>query len=105
MSSLGYDIKSKGTVHSLSFEVAGKKISFETGHTPLTQSMPYYDSTQRNEMAFTVQYHLGKIGRQAAGSVVARTGDTMVYSTVCIEREAQPVDFTPLRVDYFARYR
>lgn len=48
---------------------------------------------------------IGKIGRQAAGSVVARTGDTMVYSTVCIEREAQPVDFTPLRVDYFARYR
>lgn len=26
-----YDIKSKGTVHTLSFEVAGKKVSFETG--------------------------------------------------------------------------
>ena len=25
-------------------------------------------------------------------------------NTVCIERDAQPVDFTPLRVDYFARY-
>lgn len=29
----------------------------------------------------------------------------MVYSTVCSEREPTPVDFTPLRVDYFARYR
>ena len=72
-----YDIKSVNDVHSISFEVAGKKISFETG----------------------------KIGRQAGGSVVARTGDTMVYTTVCCEREATPVDFTPLRVDYFARYR
>jgi polyribonucleotide nucleotidyltransferase len=50
-------------------------------------------------------FETGKIGRQASGSVVARTGDTMVYTTVCFEREVKPVDFTPLRVDYFARYR
>ena len=73
----GYDIKSGGNgVHTITFEVAGKPMSFETG----------------------------KIGRQASGSVMARTMDTMVYSTVCCEREAQPVDFTPLRVDFFARY-
>ena len=30
--------------------------------------------------------------------------DTIVYSTVCIERDPMPVDFTPLRVDYFAVY-
>lgn len=47
----------------------------------------------------------GKIGRQANGAVIARTGDTMVYSTVCFERDPTPVDFTPLRVDYFARFR
>eukprot|EP00596_Hydrurales_sp_CCMP1899_P003549 CAMPEP_0119046454 /NCGR_PEP_ID=MMETSP1177-20130426/46662_1 /TAXON_ID=2985 /ORGANISM="Ochromonas sp, Strain CCMP1899" /LENGTH=812 /DNA_ID=CAMNT_0007019621 /DNA_START=307 /DNA_END=2745 /DNA_ORIENTATION=+ len=28
----------------------------------------------------------------------------MVYTTVCNEREPQAVDFTPLRVDWFARY-
>lgn len=72
-----YDIKSSGDgVHSIHFEVAGKSMSFETG----------------------------KIGRQASGAVVARTEDTMVYTTVCNEREPQPVDFTPLRVDWFARY-
>ena len=74
---MNYDIKTKDNVKSISFPVAGKTLSFETG----------------------------KIGRQAAGSVVARTEDTIVYSTVCYEREAKPVDFVPLRVDYFSRYR
>jgi len=71
-----YKIKSKGDIHSLTFEVAGKEMTFETG----------------------------KIGRQASGSVTTRIGDSIVYSTVCYERDAQPVDFTPLRVDWFARY-
>ena len=71
-----YETTSSGRHHSLSFEVAGKQMTFETG----------------------------KIGRQAGGSVVARTMDTMVYTTVCAERESTPVDFTPLRVDFFARY-
>lgn len=52
-----------------------------------------------------MNFETGKMGRQAGGAVVAKTGDTMVYSTVCSERDATPVDFTPLRVDYFARYR
>lgn len=30
--------------------------------------------------------------------------DTMVYSTLCFERHTAPMDFAPLRVDYFARY-
>ena len=72
-----YDIKSSADgVHSIHFEVAGKPMSFETG----------------------------KIGRQASGAVFAKTEDTIVYSTVCHEREPQAVDFTPLRVDWFARY-
>lgn len=53
----------------------------------------------------SMSFETGKIGRQASGSVVAQLVDTMVYSTVCCEREPTPVDFTPLRVDYFARYR
>ena len=54
----------------------------------------------------TFHFETGKMGRQAAGAVVARTGDTVVYSTVCIERKDKEVavDFTPLRVDYFSRY-
>ena len=60
----------------MSFEVAGKMMTFETG----------------------------KIGRQASGSVTVTLDKTIVYSTVCNERESTPVDFTPLRVDYFARY-
>lgn len=64
-------------VFRVDFEVAGKPMSFETG----------------------------KIGRQADGAVMARTMDTMIYSTACYQKEATPVDFTPLRVDYFARYR
>ncbi len=48
----------------------------------------------------------GKVGRQASGSVMARMEDTIVYSTVCAEREADAaIDFTPLRVDYFSRFR
>jgi hypothetical protein len=72
-----YRVTSNKGVHTVSFEVAGREMSFETG----------------------------KIGRQASGAVVAKTGDTIVYSTVCCERDPTPVDFTPLRVDYFARYR
>ena len=34
---------------------------------------------------------VGKIGRQASGAVIASVGKTMVYSTVCLEREAQNV--------------
>jgi hypothetical protein len=51
-----------------------------------------------------MSFETGKVGRQASGAVMARTQDTIVYSTVCSEREPQPVDFTPLRVDWFARY-
>ena len=52
-----------------------------------------------------MKFETGRIGRQAGGAVVASVQGTMVYSTVCSEREATPLDFTPLRVDYFSRYR
>lgn len=52
-----------------------------------------------------MSFETGKIGRQAGGAVVARTGDTIVYSTACADRTAVPTEFTPLRVDFFARYR
>jgi hypothetical protein len=72
-----YEVTSDSESHKkLTFKVAGKPMSFETG----------------------------KIGRQASGAVVGTYGDSMVYSTACFDREATAVDFTPLRVDWFARF-
>jgi hypothetical protein len=52
-----------------------------------------------------MSFETGKIGRQAGGAVVARIEDTIVYSTACADRTLLAVDFTPLRADFFARYR
>lgn len=72
-----YKIESKNKlIHKISFDVAGKPFSFETG----------------------------KIGRQAGGAVVGRINDTIVYSTVCADRNIMSVEFAPLKVDFFARY-
>ena len=51
-----------------------------------------------------MSFETGRIGRQASAAVVASMNETIVYSTVCIERDPTPVDFTPLRVDFFARF-
>jgi polyribonucleotide nucleotidyltransferase len=58
------------TVHSVSVEIAGSEISFETG----------------------------KLAKQAGGSVVVRQGDTMVLSTATVGN-LRDVDFLPLTVD------
>lgn len=52
-----------------------------------------------------MSFETGKIGRQADGAVVARIADTIVHSTVCYDKETTKLDFSPLRVDYFARFR
>lgn len=69
--------KDQAGVFSVSVEIGGKNISFETG----------------------------KLGRQANGAAVARVGDTMIYATACYNPTPESVDFTPLKVDYFSRYR
>lgn len=33
-----------------------------------------------------LSFETGKIGRQAGGAVMARDGDTVVYSTACIDK-------------------
>lgn len=53
-------------------EVAGKKIIFETG----------------------------KIARQANGSVIVRSGETMVFASACASSKPGSADFLPLRIDY-----
>lgn len=52
-----------------------------------------------------ILFETGKMGKQADGSAVLRMGDTIVYSTVCYQKDVSEVDFAPLRVDYFARFR
>ena len=48
-----------------------------------------------------LHFETGKIAKQANGSVVARIGDTMVFSAATASPEADPaIDFFPLRVDY-----
>lgn len=47
----------------------------------------------------------GRLARQAAGAVLVRLGDTMVFCTACAETEPAPtVDFLPLRVDYAEKF-
>src|ERR671911_199936 len=49
----------------------------------------------------TISIETGKLAKQADGSVVVRSGDTMVLVTAC--RAASPregIDFLPLTVDY-----
>lgn len=47
----------------------------------------------------------GKLAKQADGSVVVKTGDTMILATVVSKREtADNLDFLPLSVDYQEKY-
>ncbi|CDF38226.1 unnamed protein product [Chondrus crispus] len=53
----------------------------------------------------TARFETGRVARQAAGSVVARVGDTVVFCTACAESAPSPtVDFLPLRVDYAEKF-
>lgn len=45
------------------------------------------------------------MGRFASGAVVAKSGDTMVYSTACCDNRKVDAPFLPLRVDYYSRFR
>lgn len=61
----------------LNFTIAGKDLSFETG----------------------------KIARQANGAVFIRSGDTMVFASACMGKEAsKDASFFPLRVDYQEKF-
>lgn len=53
------------------------------------------------EMTFST----GVLARQASGAVTATYGETHVFASACFEKKDSfdPIDFTPLRVDYFER--
>lgn len=49
-------------------------------------------------------FETGKIAKQASGSIVLKTGDTVILTTACASNEPmEGVDFLPLRVDYQER--
>lgn len=53
----------------------------------------------------TITLETGKIARQAGGSVLATTGETVVLATACGANTAsEEIDFLPLRVDYQEKY-
>jgi hypothetical protein len=45
----------------------------------------------------------GLIGKQAAGAVVASSGGTVTFNTVCYDKKEGDYDFCPLKVDYQER--
>jgi polyribonucleotide nucleotidyltransferase len=50
-------------------------------------------------------FETGKIARLAGGSVVLRSGDTVILATACSTKEAAPnASFLPLRVDYQEKF-
>lgn len=52
-----------------------------------------------------ITFETGKIARQANGSVILRSGDTMLLATACAGSDPLPdVDFLPLRVDYQEKF-
>ncbi|MFT4554273.1 MAG: polyribonucleotide nucleotidyltransferase [Chlamydiales bacterium] len=62
---------------SISVEVGGKTLSFETG----------------------------KVARQANGSVILRMGDTVIFTSACASKDpSDNMDFFPLRVDYQEKF-
>lgn len=52
-----------------------------------------------------LRFESGGLARQASGAVTVKAGDTHVFCATCFEKTEsyEPIDFTPLRVDYFER--
>jgi polyribonucleotide nucleotidyltransferase len=51
-----------------------------------------------------MKFEVGRVAKQAHGSVWARWGDTIVLVTLCVSREAKEgIDFFPLTVEYIEK--
>lgn len=62
--------------------------------------MPVH-TVQIDEEGLNISIETGTVARQANGSVLVRSGDSVVLVTACAEREPRAgVDFLPLTVDY-----
>ena len=62
-------------------------------------------TTSVNIAGQEIIFETGKIARQAHGSVIVRSGETMVMATACRSDDPlQDIDFLPLRIDYQERF-
>ena len=53
----------------------------------------------------TISIETGRLAKQADGSVIVKTGNTMLLATVVSDKEAgEGVDFLPLTVEYKEKY-
>uniref|UniRef100_A0A7S3EFZ5 polyribonucleotide nucleotidyltransferase n=3 Tax=Rhodosorus marinus TaxID=101924 RepID=A0A7S3EFZ5_9RHOD len=52
-----------------------------------------------------ITFETGMVARQAAGSVIVRSGNSMILCTACAESTTSPsADFLPMRVDYSEKF-
>src|SRR5579862_5331422 len=52
-----------------------------------------------------IVFETGKIARQAGGSVIVRSGETILLGTACsAPPPSEEIDFLPLRVDYQEKF-
>ena len=51
-----------------------------------------------------ITFETGKIARQSDGSVIIRSGETILLTTVCEGTSPPDADFLPLRVDYIEKF-
>jgi len=52
-----------------------------------------------------ITFETGKVAKQANGSVVVRTGETIVFTSACMDRKpSQGIDFIPLTVVYQEKF-
>ena len=59
-----------------------------------------YAKVERTIAGRSLSFETGRIAKQAAGSVLARYGDSMVLTAVCSADPRPGLDFFPLTVDY-----
>lgn len=53
----------------------------------------------------TLKFETGKVARQANGSVLVQSGETLVFASACAsEKPPEGIDFFPLRVDYQEKF-
>src|SRR5437899_7944386 len=59
---------------------------------------PYQVSVEVGGRVLTLE--TGKIAKQANGAIVARYGDTLIFTTACMATKSNDKDFLTLTVDY-----
>ena len=76
-------------------------MSFETpGLITLAHNSDKWHEVKADVGDVPMQFEVGRVAKQAAGSVWARWGDSVVLVTVCGAQAREGIDFFPLTVEY-----